>query len=477
MNKKSNKLISLLSTLDRSDAKAAQLFLASPYFNKSEDLQRLFAELFRRLSKDQSLQKEKIWEQLWPRKKYNDVRFRKFCSDLLKLLEEFLVQEELKKRSPDREQLYLRAINRKSPKKLIESLVRNWDKYTEDLADEMPEASEKYLNLHKLEKELFDIAGYDRRTFDRSNLEEVIRNLDVFYLSEKLKSYNSSNSTAYSRDHKYEILFVPQIIDFINTHEKYLDYLPVAIHYYNYRMEAEPSVDEHYQQFRTSLFEHSKYLPIQELQELFQVALNYSSRKINRGNKDYLKEYLDVYRTALEKEAVFEDGYLDPLQFKNTILIALRYGDFAWTQDYIANYQNRIAQEFRVNAVNYNSATLYFYQKDYERALDYLRDVEYENITYNLNAKAMLLAIYYETDEFDALDSLFDAILAYLSRHKEIPDQPKKAFRSLVSLTRKLTRVIPGDKNSINKMLKEIEQTPRPIASLNWLNEKVAELS
>lgn len=477
MNKNSNKLISLLATLDRSDIKSGQLFLASPYFNKSKDLERLFTELTQRLAKEQSLKKEEVWSKLWPKKKYNDVRFRKFCSDLLKLLEAFIVHEELNQSATEKEQLYLRSINRRNPAKLRESIVRNWDKRTEELAANLPEASHKYLALHRMEKLLFDLADYDRRTFDRSNLEQVIKHLDVFYISEKLKSYNSANSTYFSRYHEYKIVFVPEIIEFLQANQEYLAFLPVAIHYYNYRMEAEPGVDTHYKDFRRTLFENTDFFTVDELQQLFQVALNYSSRKINRGKTEYLKEYLDVYRTALGKDAVFEDGYLDPLQFKNTILIALRYGDFEWAQDYIANYQSRIAEEFRVNAVNYNSATLYFYQKDYDRALDYLRDVEYENVTYNLNAKAMLLAIYYETDEFDALDSLFDAILAYLNRHKEIPDQPKKAFRSLVSLTRKLTRVIPGDKNSVAKMIREIEATPRPIASLNWLNEKIAELA
>lgn len=477
MNKNSNKLISLLATLDRSDVKSGQLFLASPYFNKSKDLERLFTELTQRLAKEQSLKKEDVWSKLWPKKKYNDVRFRKFCSDLLKLLEDFLVQEELINSIPEKEQLYLRAINRKDPKKITESVIRNWEKYTETIADAMPEASEKYLSLHMLEKQLFEIAEYDKRTFDRSNLEKVIRNLDVFYLSEKLKSFNAANSTDYSRYQDYNILFVPEIISFIAENQQYLGYLPIAIHYYNYLMVAEPKEDAHYQSFRELLFKHGDEFRPKESQGLFQVALNYCVRKANRGSTAYLKEYLDVYQHALASEAVYENGYLDPMQFKNTILTALRVGDFDWAQDYIANYQSRIAEEFRVNAVNYNSATLYFYQKDYDRALDYLRDVEYENVTYNLNAKAMLLAIYYETDEFDALDSLFDAILAYLNRHKEIPDQPKKAFRSLVSLTRKLTRVIPGDKNSVAKMIREIEATPRPIASLNWLNEKIAELA
>ncbi len=475
MNKNSNKLISLIEALSAEEQREAATFLASPYFNKNEDITNLFREIVQQLGKQQNLAKEHIWRKLFSPKPFNDVRFRKFCSDLLKLLEEFLVLHELKQTDYLQKQLYLQAINRLEPQKLVEGVLRNWEKNMSSFGQDMRESSNKYLQLHLLERQRFDLADYDRRTFDRSNLEDIIDHLDVFYIAEKLKSFNSANSTAFSRYHKYQIRFIPEIIQFIDQHPDYLRYPPVAIHYYNYRMEAQPDQDAFYEAFREKLIEHTVNFRSTELQQLYQTALNYSSRKINAGKTAYLKEYLQVYRHALEREAVFEDGFLDPLQFKNTILIALRDGQFEWTKNYIEVYQHRIAEVHRENAVNYNYATLYFYQKEYDKALDYLRGVEYENITYNLNAKAMLLAIYYEIDEFDALESLFDAISAYLNRHKEIPAHPRKAFRNLVSLTRRLTRAIPGDKKAIEKIKADIRLAD-PVASQNWLLEKADEL-
>ncbi len=475
MDKKSNKLISLIAAFSTEEQREASLFLASPYFNKSKDLARLFREICKRLDKQHSLEKESVWNRLWPNKEYNDTRFRKFCSDLLRLLQSFVTLHELQQQAHIKEQLYLQAIGRLEPKKLVEGILRNWDKSTAEYQQNMRESSHKYLHLHLLERQRFDLADYDRRTFDRSNLEMIIDHLDVFYMAEKLKSYNSANSTAFSRFHKYQIRFIPQIIQFIDENPAYLNYPPLAIHYYNYRMEAQPDQDAFYEAFREKLFLLTTDFRASELQQLYQTALNYSSRKINAGKTAYLKEYLKVYKHALEREAVFEDGFLDPLQFKNTILIALRDGQFDWTKNYIEVYQQRIAEVHRENAVNYNYATLYFYQKDYDKALDYLRGVEYENITYNLNAKAMLLAIYYETDAFDALESLFDAISAYLNRHKEIPAHPRKAFRNLVSLTRRLTRLIPGDKKALEKIEADIRAAD-PVASQNWLLEKAQEL-
>lgn len=475
MNKKSNKLISLLVTFDDSARKSCRLFLASPYFNKSEDLRRLFDEITRRLDRKDSLAKEAIWKKLWPKKSYNDVRFRKFTSDLFKLLEEFLVQEEMRRSAVDRQRFFLRSISRNKPIKLRESILRNWEKFRNTSLSDLRESSDKYLQFFHLERILYELANYDQRTYDRSNIEVFNEALDVFYISEKLYAYNATNSTAFSRSHDYQINLVQEITKFLHDRPRYLEYLPIAINYYTFLMEAEPDNDQHYQSFQRVLFENTKEFKPKELLQLYQSALNYNTRKINSGKAQYLERYLEVYKHALEYEAVFEDGILDPLQFRNTILFALRLGEFEWTKQYINQYQDRIAEKHRLNAVNFNSATLYFYQKDYDRALDFLRDVEYENITYNLNAKAMLLAIYYETDEFDALDSLYDAILAYLNRHKEIPAHPKKAFRQLVSFTRRLTRLMPGDKTALEKLKTEIQST-HPVASQNWLLEKVAEL-
>lgn len=464
-------------TFDREMVKKCSQFLASPYFNRSKDLQLYFTELARRIEKKLTLDKEVVWKSVWKGKPFNDVRFRKFSSDLLKLLEKFVVQEELEHSSMIQTRLRLAAFNRLRSAKQVEGVLRNWEKDIVRINEEIPESGEKYLALFHLERQYFEMSRFDSRTQDRSNIETIMRHLDVFYISEKLVAYNSAKSTYFARSHQYNIAFIEPIISFIKANDQYLEYPSIAMHYYNYLIELEPDVEEHYQAFKSLLLNTTAAFEVSDLQRLYQTVLNYSSRKLNMGNNKYLKEYLDVYRHGLEKEIVFEKGQLDPLQFKNTILIALRNGDFDWVKSYIEDYQDRIPEKYRDNAVNFNLATYHFYKKDYNKAMDYLRDVEYENVTYNLNAKSMLLAIYYETDEFDALDSLFDAILAYLTRHKEIPTNYKKYFRNLVSVTRKMTRIIPGDKKAVDKLKAEVEGMKTAIASLKWVREKLAELA
>lgn len=472
MNKKSNKLISLLITLSRTQRKSAIQFLNSPYFNKSKDLVRLFDELSSRVDRDKDFKKENIWKRLWPGKPYNDVRYRKFCSDLFKLIESFLIHERLETNEPMKELLYLEVVEKQKADRIKEGIDRNWEKLHQLSASEDVKT---YLWQHLLEVSRYELLGYEQSPEERGNMEEINTNLDIYFLTTKLRFFIDIQSRRVAKKNVYDLKLMEEVISFLEQDDRYLNYLPVGLQFSIYKMLTETNDEHHYQRYKQLLFDNVNAIPTSELDYFYQVALNFCTRQNIKGKLQYLNEYLEIYQHALNNEALFIDGQIDPLQFKVTITTALRGGNFEWVKSYIEDYQQFIPKAHRENAVNYNSATLYFYQKNYNKALGFLRDVEYENVSYNLNSKTMLLAIYYETDEFDALESLFDAFLAYLNRHKELQDTHRASFRNLVSLTRKLTRIIPGDKTAVEKIKKEVENT-RPVASLNWIKEKIREL-
>ena len=120
-------------------------------------------------------------------------------------------------------------------------------------------------------------------------------------------------------------------------------------------------------------------------------------------------------------------------------------------------------------------AQLYFYQKKHEKVIAQLQEVEYEDVSYNLGSKAMLLATYYETNEMDALYFLFESFRAYLNRHKDIPPQRRENYGNLIKFTKRLTKIMPGDQKAIDKLKTEVSST-KNIASASWLRNKIAEL-
>ena len=472
MNEKSNKLISVLAGLDRTQRRSCRKLIQSPWFGGNADLLGFFEEITRRLEKDKPLDKQQIWRAVLGKSRpFNDVRFRKYTSDLFKLVREFLTQEALAAESDLKEYLYLAALEKQNPDKLIRGVERNWATLRG------PERSFQYtdyLYRHLLEDRKYSLLNYEHRPYEQANIEEISATLDVYYIVVKLRNAVYSLSENQNNRQQYRLQMVEEVVGFLDGNPACLDHPVVAIYYHMYRMLAEDEHQAAYYRFRDLILQHADQLGDDQAFELFQPALNYCRRRINEGKKDFLKEYMNLYKFALARGLVFDDGVLDSLQFRNTITFALRLGEYDWAEQYIENYQERLPEKQRLNAVNYNSAVLYFYSKNYDKALDYLRDVEYENVTYNINAKTMLLAIYYETDADLALESLFDSFTAYLNRHKELPNSAQEAFRNYISFTRRLTRLLPGDKKALGQLKADLSDK-KYVASRPWLESKIAE--
>ena len=476
MNKNSNKLIALLVTLDKVQRKSCRKLLQSPYFNSSKDLVRLFDELSKRLEADRSLEKEVIWRSLFKGKPFNDVRFRKFTSDLYRLIQTFVVQEELQERPDQHKLLYLQAIERQYPSKIVEGILRNWEKEIDSPLQQLGESSGLYHYKYLVEDQLFKLARYDIKTYEKSNLDSISENLDVFFLSEKLRTYYFSRSTDHARQHNYRTTLIPEIIAYLRRNEYYRNYLPVAVYYYTYLMDNEPHQEEHFEAFKALLLAHAQEFTKEEATALYTNALNYCITKIRKGKRNYEDQYLMIYKHSLDSGIEAQTQFIDPARFKNVIQIALRLGDYDWVKSYIKNFQQYLPQKQRDTAVNYNMAAYYFYQKNYREAIGYLSQVDYDDPNYTLNSRTMLLAAYYELDEYEALESTFDAFSAYLNRHKELPIGARRAYQNLISLTRKLSRTFPGDQNAIGKLRKELAEKGT-VASLGWVTEKLDELA
>jgi len=83
---------------------------------------------------------------------------------------------------------------------------------------------------------------------------------------------------------------------------------------------------------------------------------------------------------------------------------------------------------------------------------------------------------YFETDEIEPLYSLMDSFRAYLNRHKNFPASRRNPYARLIRFTKKLTKIMPGNKKEVQKLKDEIECTEGEISSITWLKEKIAEL-
>ncbi len=202
---------------------------------------------------------------------------------------------------------------------------------------------------------------------------------------------------------------------------------------------------------------------------MYSYAINYCIRRVNQGAPEFLEELFKQYLKSLDAGTLMENGFLSPWAYKNIIGVGLRLKKFGWTEDFIRQYNEKLGPDFRANALHYNLAELYYYKKEHDQALTHLNKVEFSDIYYNLDTKKMMLKIYYELDEIDALLSLLASFKMFLKRTKLISASNKVAYlnfvQALTLLARKEKRVIP----TVQQMI----ASPEPLGDRAWLKQVI----
>jgi len=468
-----SKLYSILEYFDKYEQNKLRKFLLSPYFNKNQTLLDLYQYIIDKINKEttKGLEKEDIWKVIQKGKEYDDVRFRKLCSELLKLVESFLAQEHYQANPLYQATYLLEAVSRKKMDKLFNSSIKT----ARRLSKQQPyKPGNYYFYQYQVEKSYQELSEHEYDRTSKRNYENILENLDKFYLAEKLRYYCSMLSHEAVSAHRYEFLFKDAILKHLEN-DGYLDTPPISIYHQICMSQLEPKEEKYFFKLKELAKESIEQFPPNEAEQIYGVASNYCIRKVNTGNGKFLQEYFEIYQELINKELIYKDGELSPYVFRNIIGVALRLGKYEWTENFIKGYQIKLPASLRENAVSFNLASLYFYQKKYDKVIELLSTVEYEDFSYNLNSKTILLVTYYETDEFDPLDFLMESFRAYLNRHKEIPENRRKLYFNLIKFTKKLTKIFPGDKKALKKLKDEVKNT-KGIASADWLLEKITEL-
>lgn len=448
-------------------------FVRSPYFNQSKELVILF-DILHVVLKDNkgngNISKENVWSQLESGKKYNNTRLRKYFSDLSKLVERFLIIETLEDHDLQKAILLVEAgSDRKVPQIQSSSLRKLIEQY-----GHFPfRTPEYYLAGFRTEKARYESIDYETQREQKSNLESISDHLDLFFLSEKLRLLSMAASRKNIIDHEYDIAFSKEVLKAVE--EGAFDHIPpIAIYRQILLTYLNQGRDEHYFALKQLLSQYGHLFPEKEaVDTLYNAAQNYCVKKINAGERTFLAESFALFQDMLDKGFLKET--MTPWYFRNIVTIGLRLGEHEWVENFLGEYENSLPEELRHNAVSFNLAQLYFYRKEFEKVIDLLQHIEYDDLTYNLNSKVTLLFTYYEMNEIEPLMSLLDSFRKFLTRREELPTNRRKSYQDLIKYTRRLASLPPGDKENIQKLGDEIRANPH-VASADKLLEKLKEL-
>lgn len=471
-----SKFYKFLKSLNNKELRKFRKYLESPYFNTNQTLLALFSAFENHLLDDKSspLQKETVWDLIYPNESFDYDRLRKLLHLLMVFGEDFLAQMAYDDNSAHRVHYLLQMLHRKEMDEFIHSTIQSG---LTILKKENNRNGTYYYDLYSIEKykyilENIESARVKKLNIQKLNISEIDGHLNHFYFSEKLKYYCLLLSWSKMTNVDLEVTLIPEIVSKI-ANSKLMEIPAIAIYYQIYLTFIDPTDESHYFNLKNLIKNQLHLFPQEEARDVMNSAINYTIQKQNQGFLKFSIENFELWKEALKRNVVLINDELSPWSFKNIVTLALRLDEYEWTEHFIKDYGIKINKEFRENAINYNQAILFFYKKEYNKAIPLLQKVQFDEVNYGLGAKSILLAIFYELDEFETLGSLYESFKLFVKRNKNITDDRKKSYLELINFTKKLYEV-NLDKTNLKKLKAQIENSQA--MSKKWLVEKVDEL-
>jgi hypothetical protein len=462
-----SKLLDFYRVLASEELRWFRDFVRSPYFNKKQELLPLcehLIQLARQGFPPQRLKKEAVFRASYPQENFNEKTMAYRMSHLLKLGNAFLSQRHFEKNTITASINTLQAFHQRGLDKAYEQLFKRtqnqleatqarnnqwlWQRFQLLLLAEERFASRHERHFSPFLQEASDALG---EAFHAQQLRLVCtmvareRALNETYHYGHVLSYTPTSSIN-SGNSPLPSLFA-RLIDLLQS-----DNAPDLL-----------------EEFWLSIRQRRHELALEDLREFFYNAINYCIQQIRRGRASFTNALLQLYEEGLEEGFLLEDGELSPWNYKNIVKLGLGLGRFDWVDRLIAHYTDNLPESQREDAFHFNRADLHYHRQEYDEAFDHLNRVEFSDIHYVLGAKAMLVKIYYETQETEALLALLSSFKIYLQRNKVISQNIRDAYHNFLRFTERLLKAAPHHTENLRQ---KINQT-KSLNDRSWLLRQI----
>ncbi len=476
-------LIQFIKTLNRKEMTRFVEFIGSPYFNKHRDVKVLvnyFNKIYPDFSKKKTDRKE-IFSKVFKGESYSEAKLKHVFSYTLRNIETFLSLQEFMKVETDLNLYLLRDLRKRKLNKRFEKIL---NRTKDTITTEKHQNFDHHFRMYETTAEA-DLFFVDQATFRRDeSLQFKVDSLDRFYLSEKLRSVCEMINRSHFLRREYDYNFVEETIKYLESNLEWWSTTPsITVYYQVYHTLTDKDNNRHYYKLTDLLAKYGDCFPEGERRDLYHYCLNFCIRRGNQGEHQFWSETLKIYKELLRNGLVIEEGVFKESHYRNIASAALRVKEYEWAKEFIFKYKNDVPERTRENTYNYNLARLYYHTQEYSEALGLLNTVEYTDPFFYRNSKSLLLRIYYDLGETDALNSLVESFKAYVSRDKLLNKGKLKRYSDHFRLTGRIYRLkmnyeyLPAVQfeKELSKLEEKVDSTGA-LAGKDWIKEKLKEL-
>lgn len=443
---KKKKITRLLNSLNDKELGRFRLFLEADFFSGDQLLIRYFdllQELVLKAVADTS--EEEFFNRLFPGDNFENKRIARMGAQLLSLLYRYLAVEFMGGDDLRSWSMVLDALEQRRQEEPLSLTLSAMERSL----SRAPESTERLLQQYRLlEIQAGRPPGSTRRQAYVSQ-NEIRQALDRYYELARLR---------------LECAAMNRTLVFGNAHAKEGGTQSTVV-------EEGPSLADLYRLVSANLekpTDFGRYLALAsalsealesqkppytyDLQEICRYQLNACIRLINLHPNDQAKtrELLrKLYDEQLEAGVVLENDLLPPWHFKNMVTNLTLLGDYKGASDRIAQFQDRLQDDYQQNAVVFARGFLAFQTGNFQAAKQHFSTLlkDYKDTFYGLDGRITLLRSLFELQEVDVLQYQLDAARVYMHRlkgNKFVSDAHLNLYRNAVRNIMRLATIYFG---------------------------------
>lgn len=478
-----SKLISLLRSFNKEEIRKFNEMVNSPFFNKEKVLMKFTGLICSYYPEFNSryLEKEKVFDYLYPGKKYNDALMRNIISDLYKLSEEFLLIENLKADDTKRDLMLLQELRiRKLYKHFLqiktkaEKRIEQFEIKGELYFDSKSELNRLYTAFLRETKDTY-IRENDHYQ-ESSDLVTAGFLIKILYFNTYLINRESLISNA-----SFRLNFANEIDIFLNgPGKRFLDIPNVKSNYLSFKL-LQTGKEEYFYKLKDFYELNFRIISKLDRKNIQTVLENYSYAKVTEGKVEFVKEQFHLYKRSVEKGThKGVSDFISNIFFISIAATGFEAGESVWVEKFIREKINEVHFSQRDDTFHFCNALNSYWKGEYENSLVELSKVVSEEFAFKHNIKSLTLKIYYDLNESESFYSHVDAYKHFILNNKIVHEKVRQQVNNFVNYTKRLFNL----RNStdcdntfeLHKLTREISENHALINKI-WLLKKTQEFA
>ena len=437
------KLIEVLKSLDKKEMRRLGEFAASPYFNKNENVIKLFVALskYHPAFDNRNLTIEKLFGKIFPKDKYDYHKINNVISDLYKISEKYFSIKHFEEELDSGDTTILKELTDKKLHNIFKQKYKQIEEVNEraQFKDEV-----HWYNKYRLTAEyrinLYEIAPNTELELMQEEFDRLLK----YSLIKLLRFYSTMIHETRQNNVEYNMRMFEETLAFLernSTEKNKLDEPPILSVYKNSIYLLLRKERKYYDELVRLKNQYLNEFTLVDRSFIFVHLFGFIAHMLmTEGDYSYYVEAFEHHKESLELGIRSGDN-ISYFDFVNFVKSACSVKEFEWARRFIENYKHVLPEEEMSNTLNFSYGTIEQKSGNAEKALGFFAKTNFSNFIMKEQVKIIQCRLLYELGMDEQALSAIDTFRHYLQREKMITEDHRDLLYSFLKYLTQLIKV------------------------------------